>query len=55
MFSLFRAIGGSIYVPEQPAEMKVTWDQLLPRLDLLMDSVNTAKDRTKLEVNVNHK
>ncbi|MCI4389446.1 hypothetical protein PGIGA_G00098050 [Pangasianodon gigas] len=44
------SIGGSLYVPEQPTEMEVTWVQLHLRLDLLLDSVNTKQDRTKLEV-----
>lgn len=51
MFSVFRSIGGSLYVPQQPAELEVTWVQLLPRLDLLLDSINTEQDRTRSEVN----
>ncbi|KAF4070784.1 hypothetical protein AMELA_G00277550 [Ameiurus melas] len=44
------SIGGSLNVPQHPAEIEVTWVQLLPRLDLLLDSINTELDRTKSEV-----
>ncbi|XP_058234972.1 nesprin-1 isoform X2 [Hemibagrus wyckioides] len=45
-----RSVGGSLYVPEQTPGMKVTWVKLLSSLDLLLDSVTTEQDRTKLEV-----
>ncbi|KAK3542505.1 hypothetical protein QTP86_027710 [Hemibagrus guttatus] len=45
-----RSVGGSLYVPEQTPGMEVTWVQLLSRLDLLLGSVNTEQDRTKVEV-----
>lgn len=52
MFSVFRPIGECLYAPEQSVEMEVSWEHLFSRLELLLDTINTEQDRTKLEVSV---